>query len=357
MVEVFSVADDILEQILLKLDVEDLIRCKSVCKSWLTLISHRRFIKNQLNYSYNTDRHNNKYGHRRIALVVSLFGFTFIDHYGPFCYIIGSSNGLVCNCYSNAEIIVINPCTGVHRKLPQLPGYTPSSFWPLCCGFGYDSSSDDYKVVAGMRKSEYVTCFFMLTLKSNVWKVFADVKYMFNSRNGVLCNGALHWVMFAQTHNTSNGDGNNKMNKKAVILSFDLSQHIFKEIPQPDDDPLYQSLGVGVPKRYWRYMTDMSLGIMGECLCIFPFTSIPSHIIWVMNKYNVKESWGIVGPHDCEILECQSMHLMTTLELSSPSRVDLFTIFGRRMCRNCEFIGTPVFVRSLVSPHDPFLNS
>ncbi|KAI3687780.1 hypothetical protein L1987_81483 [Smallanthus sonchifolius] len=234
----FPATADILEQILLRLDVEDLIRCKSVCKSWLTFISHARFIKTHLNYSYNDDRIKNKYGHRR-------------------------------------------------RTLPRIPGYTTSSsYWPLCCGFGYDSSADDYKVVAGMRKSEYETCFLMLSFKSNVWEVIGEVKYMFCSKVGVLCNGALHWVMYHQNQNTSDGN----RNKNAVIVSFDLSQRIFKEIPQPDDDPLYQSLGVGVGRRGWRYKTDMTLGIMVECLCIFPITSIPHHNIWIMNRYNVKGS-------------------------------------------------------------------
>ncbi|KAK1419894.1 hypothetical protein QVD17_29321 [Tagetes erecta] len=342
------------DQVLIRLDVEDLIRCKSVCKSWLTFISHPRFIKTHLNYSYNVDRNNNPYGHRRVdmGMKIPMF-YTYMHDYKHSCYVIGSSNGLVCISYSNYEIVIANPCTRVETKLPQIPGYTPSSYWAFCCGFGYDSSTDDYKVVVGLKKSEYLTSFMMLGLRSSVWKVIGEKKYMFNSRIGTLCNGALHWLMFPQNHHTSNSNSNNNSNcnsnknRKAMILSFDLCQHTFKEMPPPDDDPLYQSLD----------KNSMTLGIMGECLCILERVSFihPHHNIWIMNKYDVKEPWGIVGAHDCG-KDAQPQHLLRSLECVEYRRDDLFTRPYIRMCKNCFETDTPVFVRSLVSPHAPFFN-
>ncbi|KAK1429527.1 hypothetical protein QVD17_11738 [Tagetes erecta] len=235
----------------------------------------------------------------------------------------------------------------LERTLPPVPArYTPSSFWALCFGFGYDSSTDDYKVVLGLRKSEYVTCFVMLTLKFNVWKFIGEIKYKFNYRIGTLCNGALHWPMFHENHQTSNVSSNTNM--KLVTVSFDLSEHHFKEMSPPDDDdPLYKSLN--------KYR--MMLGIMGERLCIFrPITFSVHHEIWIMNKYNVKESWRMVGPHDCW-KEPQSQLLLRSLVFTGLRSHKLFERPYIRMCKNCWEIGSPIYVRSLVSPHTPFLTN
>ncbi|KVH90951.1 F-box domain, cyclin-like protein, partial [Cynara cardunculus var. scolymus] len=59
---------EILEQILIRLKVRDLIRCKSVCKSWLSLISDPCFIKAHLKHSYERDRNDEKIGERRIVM-------------------------------------------------------------------------------------------------------------------------------------------------------------------------------------------------------------------------------------------------------------------------------------------------
>ncbi|GJV45230.1 gypsy type transposase [Tanacetum coccineum] len=133
------------------------------------------------------------------------------------CHLIGSSNGLIC-ISPFYKVIVSNPMTREVKYLrnPEIP-YIIS----LCWGFGYDSSTGDYKVILGFRRGDNLTCFQVLSLKSDVWKVVGDVKYTCISRVGTLCNGALHWFMYDR-------------NEKKVIPSFNLSKEKFKEIPQPD---------------------------------------------------------------------------------------------------------------------------
>ncbi|GKG22356.1 F-box protein CPR1-like protein, partial [Tanacetum coccineum] len=87
---------------------------------------------------------------------------------------------------------------------------------------------------------------------------------------GVLCNGAVHWVMHPK---------NNK--KEQVILSFDLSKEEFEEIPQPDDARC---------KLDNACQPNMILGIMEECLCL-KCRDLHFNKLWVMKKYNAKESW------------------------------------------------------------------
>lgn len=181
------------------------------CKSWLSLISNSQFIKAHLKISYLSDRYNNEIGDRRI--IMSIFPGYFLRHpYNDFhaffefndCNLLGSSDGLVCisRC---TQVLVVNPLTKKVKKItqPQIPETDP-----LRWGFGYSFSKDDYKVVLGFRTDENLTCFQVLSLRSNVWKVIGEVDYVFLSSIGILFNGALHWVAY------------NTLKKMSVILSF-----------------------------------------------------------------------------------------------------------------------------------------
>ncbi|GKC84336.1 F-box protein CPR1-like protein, partial [Tanacetum coccineum] len=275
-----KVVDDILEQmILVRLEVRDLIRCKSVCKSWRNFISKHSFIKAHLNHSYKDDCHNNNFRHRRI--VKSQCG-CYSESLGHMyclsnkCNIVGSSNGLVCISDFPSQVLIANPSTREFKILRNPSEVCHLSGSEMCEGFGYDSSSDDYKVVLGTTFDIGRTRFRVLSLKTDVWKHVGELKYMHIRARfvGTLCNGAIHWLM------NESGD-----KTKFVIVSFDLSKEQFKEIPQPDD-ALYQC----TPYSY--------LGIIDECLCICcPIRSAGS-LRWVMKKYNVKESWTLFSPYE-----------------------------------------------------------
>ncbi|GKF68521.1 putative F-box domain-containing protein [Tanacetum coccineum] len=179
------------------------------------------------------------------------------------CNIVGSSNGLVCIASSeSAPILLVNPST--------TDPYVRSS--PLCLpymGFGYDSSSDDYKVVLGDKNG-----FKVFSLKTNVWRFVGriDHKYQYIYgliQLGTLCNGAIHWLMQEPIHPRRNS------RSKVLIISFDLSTEEFKEIPQPDYDVDYELNRV------------CNLGVIDECLCIWYLFAYP---IWVKKSYNLKES-------------------------------------------------------------------
>lgn len=201
-----ALVPDVVEKILITLDVKDLIRCKSVCKLWHSLISSSGFVTAHMNHSYNN---NTEFGHRRI-LMSPRMNLTFKYGFYNFSYIIGSFNGLVCISNSTYDLFVANPSTREVKKLqtPQFDDNITTTF-----GFGYDSSTHDYKVVFAYVNGNNQTCFQVLTLKSNVWKVVGKLKYTFGLQYykrcaGMLCNGALHWYMKDQ-------------NKNSVIVSFD----------------------------------------------------------------------------------------------------------------------------------------
>ncbi|KAJ0806745.1 putative F-box domain, galactose oxidase/kelch, beta-propeller, F-box associated interaction [Helianthus annuus] len=298
---------DLLEQILLRSEVKDLIRFKSVCKSWHSVITSSGFINRHLNRSYNKDRHNYEIGHRRIRLTDGSGSYTLV----------GSSNGLVCiiSYLRIGEVLVGNPLT---RELRQLPLSTIDS--PSCRGFGYDSSTDDYTVLVGAKNGKNRTCVQVLSLKSNEWKVIGEVMYTFMTADGVFCNGALHWIVRDQ-------------NSKRVIISYDLSKEQFKEIPQPE--------GEGCLLRYsWS-----SLGNMKECLCIMGYSNFGK--VWMMKKYNVKQSWELLPRHR-EII-------YTIVHSFSIHKDEIFFDFKSKSSWDWDyvfrvFIMTPIFVKSLVSP-------
>nr|GEY66276.1 hypothetical protein [Tanacetum cinerariifolium] len=303
------IPDDIYEKIFLRLDVRNLVRCKSVCRSWKSFISGSRFVRAQFNLSYNS----NENGHRWIGKAVFL-----IANRNAGYHFFGSSNGLV--CISDAkELLVANPLT---REVKALQYPLDLVFDSSCWGFGYDSVTGDFKVVLGVLKGKDQTCFQVISLKSNAWKVIGEVDYICSKLQfvGVLCNGAIHWVMHPK---------NNK--KEVVILSFDLSTEEFEEIPQPDHARC---------KSDYPCQPNMILGIMEECLFLGCRGEHVSEL-WVMKNYNAKESW--VVPNNYQY-ECKFGY--DPLELSPDASGSYMWSIGNR-----KFGCVPTIVESLVSPH------
>ncbi|GJT27518.1 putative F-box domain-containing protein [Tanacetum coccineum] len=121
---------DVLEKILITLDVTDLIRCKSVCKFWHSLISRSLFVTAHMNHGYNNDRMYHESGHRRILM--SCPGHEYN------CYILGSANGLAC-IKAGVEIFVANPSTrevkNIQKKVPEFIILKRSVHTPCCASF------------------------------------------------------------------------------------------------------------------------------------------------------------------------------------------------------------------------------
>ncbi|GKE08145.1 F-box/kelch-repeat protein-like protein, partial [Tanacetum coccineum] len=171
----------------------------------------------------------------------------------------------------------------------------------LTLSFGYDSYSDDYKVVMAIQKD------------------FDE------SLPRILCNGALHWYVF---HNAYK-----------VILSFDLSWEEFTVFPEPND------------KRYDSSFT--TLGMLEDQLCIFPLdipngNELPCDI-WVMRNYNVQDSWELLS-NDCEI-NYEVIHYMNMLDCFSPKKMmtSFFCNHNNKFSSTAsKYISAPKFVSSLV---------
>ncbi|XP_035835069.1 F-box/kelch-repeat protein At3g23880-like isoform X2 [Helianthus annuus] len=323
-----ELALDVVERILPLLDVKDIIRCKSVCKSWRSVILSLRFVKAHLNNAYTNDRNNHELGHRRVCLrgIRGEDSWFLLDY----IHIVGSCNGLLCVSPIGVKFVVINPSTREHKKLPT-PPFQPHvhklamTREVACWGFGYDSSSDDYKVIAGFMKKfdSKRTSFLVLTLKSNTWKVIGQVKYsIYEGRSGVFYGGALHWFM---THK----------NLKKVIISLDLSTEEFKEIPMPDV--------------YMLYFDSYRLGVIEECLCIYSIRSPLSTKKWVMKN----NKWELYIDNHCQTKYDVAHYFPIRKESHMTSRY--YVDDGTPVPINGDYIRASIFVKSLVSPH-PHVN-
>ena len=74
--------------------------------------------------------------------------FPFRKPYSDNAHVIGSCHGLVCIAFDNyggQDIVIWNPSTGDYRKLPNLDISSGDTRYQY--GFGYDSSTNDYKII------------------------------------------------------------------------------------------------------------------------------------------------------------------------------------------------------------------
>ncbi|KAI3413007.1 Pre-mRNA-processing factor 19 [Psidium guajava] len=151
--------------------------------------------------------------------------------------IVGSCDGLVCLLVPG-NYLIYNPTTSEYRELPvcDFP-----RLYELFYGFGYDSRSDDYKIVEGWADNDnwenWEVAIF--SLKSGSWRRI-QVQFQEDHQEvtlpGVYWNGALHWCV----HDVIFHD-------KSIIMSFDLSEERFhRELPVPGGDVNKTLVGLGI---------------------------------------------------------------------------------------------------------------
>ncbi|KAI3823090.1 hypothetical protein L1987_04516 [Smallanthus sonchifolius] len=290
---VLTILTEIIVEILSRLPVDSLLRCRSVCKLWRSLISNHHFVNSHLTLS----TRNNHYAHHRVifstsrrrilktfnlydALYDSSVNALKLDY--PFkrprksVGIVGSCNGLLCISIEDDTLFIWNPST---RKSNSLPSYGyKARVWSTHYGFGYEESTDDYKVVeiCVKFKERYKCETFvkMYSLRNGNWKNIGAFPQMPGDYYGKCLNGALHWV--------ANGDLEWTASEVVIvsydwnIISLDLATETYGEVLQPVYD---------------EGDKDLTLGSLREWLCVLcNYRGIRADL-WVMKVYGVKDSW------------------------------------------------------------------
>ncbi|XP_059292424.1 F-box protein CPR1-like [Lycium ferocissimum] len=282
--------EHIQEEILSRLPVKSLIRFKRVSKSWKTLISEPYFKKKHLNHAKN---HNS----RKLLISQSGYGqdhtFTFYSSSLSSVQLVKDIQRLdwplnsktiharvYCCCdglfligiWSNVEeehpsiLLLWNPATreSIVLSHSELPPSELSLY-----GLGYDSTSNDYKVVR-IDGYDYYTPDEILVLKSGSWKKIDKTTYR---SDGWLCashdnmdglvfvHGALHWL---------------GCEPRFTVVSFDISNEMYGEIP--------------LLKIMHSFTMKTGLSVLGGMLCVH-CNKHETFNLWVMYDYGVKESW------------------------------------------------------------------
>ncbi|OMO80899.1 reverse transcriptase [Corchorus capsularis] len=152
-----SLPHDILEEILWRLAVKDVLRFRCLSKGCRDLIDGPEFVKLHLSHSLKTNSHRfliiRDYAKSKPYTLdldslenAQIKNTDILPDLQVDSPIIGSCNGLIAlRSKKNADAIVIcNPTTRKTREIPKHPTLPASN---VNYGFGYDPVSDDYKLV------------------------------------------------------------------------------------------------------------------------------------------------------------------------------------------------------------------
>ncbi|XP_057444320.1 F-box protein CPR1-like [Lotus japonicus] len=295
---------DLIVQILLRLPVRSLLRFKSVCKPWLSLISDPQFGKSHYDLaaapthrclakcndseveSLDIDASLQNYE----SSVVNLkYPLSSPHHENKPVDFLGSCRGFILVANRGGNIIVWNPSTSVQRRIVDNLGWKKFQFLN---GFGYDPSTDDYLLVRieVIFWDDYIysqqdpniianhpTRIRLFSMKTNsglylegTYAQYVNLCYC-EFRVGSFLNEALHWLVTSVE--TSNH----------AIIAFDLVEGSLSEIP------LSQILARELEGREYH------LRFMGECFslcCPGDQSGVASMAeIWMMKNYKVRSSW------------------------------------------------------------------
>ncbi|EEF31229.1 conserved hypothetical protein [Ricinus communis] len=302
------ISPEVVAEILVRSELQTILRCRCVCQQWRSIIDDTNFIKYHIDYSTKTNTNYSFY----LKEVNGDFYDLDLDTINAcesleICNLpniisgtlIGSCNGLLCFRNEKSEdVFIVNPTTrkecwvsgillaNFHNSSTRLSPDVNSVVW-TGYGFGYDHVADDYKVVrvaeisyshqrvvnadngignsnAGFLEYEMVICY----VKTGVVRVLKMPYHTRTSQKvGVLADGALHWVMGRY----------DDLSSPNVIVGYNLGTCEFLEVPQPD------SVGNGF---------RVDIGLFGTWLCIFATDDLDMCIdVWMMKEYGVKESW------------------------------------------------------------------
>ncbi|XP_075666013.1 F-box protein At2g21930-like [Castanea sativa] len=230
---------EVIEEILVRLSAKSLLRFRSVCKKWYSLISNSRFATTHLDrnnqrpslyflFGRGYDRKQRLTLHSNPAIDSS----DFIEFHCPYEHgwtnfkIVSSVNGLIC-LVNNTKFILWNPSINRSVQLPNLH----SRRYIYCHGFGYHAPTKEYKAVriTYLEVHEPVAEIYNYTLNNGECHLFtlSSSAHFFVQHEtvSVSMNGALHWLAATKSQNPEQHAYHN------FILSFNLGdENVFHEV-------------------------------------------------------------------------------------------------------------------------------
>ncbi|XP_058217572.1 F-box protein At3g07870 [Rhododendron vialii] len=280
-----SLPGEIMVNILSRLPIKPLLRCKSVCKSFLNITLDPYLIEAHLDRASSHDQNPslilnttvlNGTTHFRSQLYYTTLTPTQSNspcdevpfsplNFGEF-RVEGSCRGLLFLRHRTIDdfMFVINPCTGKRFEIPKL--IIASCGVERGIAFGFSPKGNEYKVVKVIDGSAS----YVFSLSEGVWREAVGgapsfkISENFESDECVCVNGVIHWSCYSPLN---------------FIVCFDVGNEVFGMIPYPAG-----KLQLG----------EVTLVLFSGCIGFIEYdlNSEDDRVnIWVMEDYNVRESW------------------------------------------------------------------
>ncbi|QHN76076.1 hypothetical protein HN51_053669 [Arachis hypogaea] len=295
---------ELIELILLRLPARSLLKFKSVCKSWKTLISSSDFIKNQVQLSIMAEPaiselhlvysnifrfNNNEIGFIPIQSLLENLSFGIEVVYfaveGYNVNITGSCNGFLCltNLPSfDFKVRLLNPCTGLASEWLTLHSEYDQQQRPLIStfGFGYDHVNDKFKILTVVKNSTKI-----YTFGAHSWITVQDIPLYTLDWDGtfVTGTGTLNWLATKIASSITY-----PVNQTAiVVLSFNFGNESYGQIALPNVEG-------GMIHR------EPVLVTLRNSLCVCHGYQCSGWDLWMMKEYGNEDSWTrmLVIPHE-----------------------------------------------------------
>ncbi|KAL5727834.1 hypothetical protein ACHQM5_000980 [Ranunculus cassubicifolius] len=313
----WKLPQDITFDIISRLSVKFVMRCRCVSKTWRAWLSNQHFINLHLiraardndrslllTSSSSTSSTKIKDGQEypciefkfRVHLIESMHDLG-MENYSvprfevPFHIRAASCNGLLCSLvFSKKTALICNPFTGETLELssPDV-GYEISDMY---IGFGYHPRTKEYKILCFAfvhpSKNSFKSLVEVQTLGSNLWRSKGEVPTnLFYQPFNVLVNGALHWLASFPCQSES-----------VVISSFDIADEEFRVLQVPAVVDQWENKQVQELDGFLSLVGYSSRGLIE---------------VWIMKNYGAEDSWSkqfIVSTQE----SVETVHFMWKLE-------------------------------------------
>ncbi|KAJ0829591.1 putative F-box domain-containing protein [Helianthus annuus] len=286
-----NVPFEIQEEIIKHLPVKSLIRCRSVSKSWKSLIGSSKFItlyrsqhQHLLVYNYLSVDHpncvsiidDNTFPQQRVPLTLPLF-VKMLKRFKK----VGSSNDLLC-LYSDGKLVIWNPLI-TKAVAVVVPNVVDDKMFQTVLGFGVCRETSDPKIVkirsidkfADMESVNSIPWQVeIFTLSTGVWRSpnssnLPRKSIIFGSGDGVCVDGVYYWLA------TDRSTVDAQIRAYNMIISFDMTSEEFGEVNLPDSFV------------YRGPMWDLSIYDLRESLVLVersagPGIDNPVYDVWMM---------------------------------------------------------------------------